>query len=115
VLKRINRGCTTADTVTALKRLKDACYKIDIHLMPNLPGATAAVDRAMFERVLSDPQLQADQWKVYPTQAWCRGPSSSEITGEISRDCADPGGAVDRHQALVRGGQLRAVCERPDV
>jgi len=68
VLKRINRGCTTADTVTALKRLKDACYKIDIHLMPNLPGATAAVDRAMFERVLSDPQLQADQWKVYPTQ-----------------------------------------------
>lgn len=32
--------------------------------MPNLPGATVEGDKAMFDRVLSDPDLQADQWKV---------------------------------------------------
>lgn len=59
---------------TALRRLKNTCYKVDIHLMPNLPGSSAELDRVMFENVLSDPDLQADQWKVYPTQvpAWPR-------------------------------------------
>ena len=46
ILRKINRGCTTADTVAAVRRLKDAGYKIDIHLMPNLPGASAEQDRA---------------------------------------------------------------------
>ena len=39
ILKQINRGCTTADAIRAIRLLKDSCYKIDIHLMPNLPGA----------------------------------------------------------------------------
>tara|TARA_B110001452_G_scaffold69458_1_gene56030 strand:+ start:2274 stop:4409 length:2136 start_codon:yes stop_codon:yes gene_type:complete len=68
VLKKINRGCTTVDAATALRRLKDACFKIDVHLMPNLPGASLAADQAMFERMLRDEALQADQWKIYPTQ-----------------------------------------------
>ena len=68
VLKRINRGCTTADAAAALRMLKDCCYKIDIHLMPNLPGASPAADRAMFDLVLHSPALQADQWKLYPCE-----------------------------------------------
>ena len=68
VLKKINRGCTTVDAATALRRLKDACFKVDVHLMPNLPGASLAADQAMFERMLRDEALQADQWKIYPTQ-----------------------------------------------
>lgn len=68
ILTRINRGHGRAHVATALARLKDACFKVDIHLMPQLPGASVAIDRAMFERVLSDPWLQADQWKIYPTQ-----------------------------------------------
>eukprot|EP00308_Calcidiscus_leptoporus_P021320 CAMPEP_0119361664 /NCGR_PEP_ID=MMETSP1334-20130426/8920_1 /TAXON_ID=127549 /ORGANISM="Calcidiscus leptoporus, Strain RCC1130" /LENGTH=662 /DNA_ID=CAMNT_0007376737 /DNA_START=32 /DNA_END=2020 /DNA_ORIENTATION=+ len=68
VLKKINRGCTTQHAITALRRLKDACYKVDVHLMPNLPGSSMALDQAMFERMLSDADLQADQWKIYPTQ-----------------------------------------------
>lgn len=68
VLKKVNRGCTLEDTMRALRLLKDACFKVDIHLMPNLPGASLNLDAAMFERVLSDPDLQADQWKIYPTQ-----------------------------------------------
>jgi histone acetyltransferase (RNA polymerase elongator complex component) len=38
VLRHINRGCTTADTVRAMRLLKDAAFKIDFHLMPDLPG-----------------------------------------------------------------------------
>ena len=65
---KINRECDTETAVEAIRMLKDTCYKLDIHLMPNLPGSNLAMDRAMFERVLSDPALQADQWKVYPCE-----------------------------------------------
>jgi histone acetyltransferase (RNA polymerase elongator complex component) len=40
--------------------------QVDLHLMPNLPDATVELDEAMFNKVLADPELQADQWKVYP-------------------------------------------------
>ena len=68
VLRNINRGCSTADTVTALALLKDACYKVDIHLMPNLPGASLDDDRCMFRHMLHEQTLQADQWKIYPCE-----------------------------------------------
>ena len=31
-------------------------------------GATPEIDREMFTRVLSDPELQVDQWKIYPCE-----------------------------------------------
>ena len=68
ILRKINRGCTNADTERALRLLKDACYKVDIHLMPNLPGSDPERDAAMFTRVLGDEALQADQWKIYPCE-----------------------------------------------
>ncbi|POM61639.1 Elongator complex protein [Phytophthora palmivora] len=36
--------------------------------MPNLPGSDPEKDRAMFEYVLHSPDLQADQWKIYPCE-----------------------------------------------
>ena len=36
--------------------------------MPNLPGATVEKDMAMFDSMLYDPALQADQWKIYPCE-----------------------------------------------
>ena len=68
ILKKINRGCTNADAERAIALLKDCCYKIDIHLMPNLPSATVDIDREMFHRALYDPALQVDQWKIYPCE-----------------------------------------------
>jgi ELP3 family radical SAM enzyme/protein acetyltransferase len=68
ILKKINRGCTNADASRAIRLLKDACFKVDIHLMPNLPGASPAADAAMFDAVLEDPALQVDQWKIYPCE-----------------------------------------------
>ena len=35
ILRKINRGCTNADTERALRLLKDACYKADTRLMPS--------------------------------------------------------------------------------
>lgn len=68
VLAKINRGCTTQDAINAMRMLRDCCYKTDIHLMPNLPGSNPEKDRAMFEYVLHSPDLQADQWKIYPCE-----------------------------------------------
>jgi len=68
VLSKINRGCVHADAVRCVRLLKNSGYKIDIHLMPNLPGSDAAKDVAMFDEVLNSDLLQADQWKVYPCQ-----------------------------------------------
>ncbi|KAL7687916.1 putative GNAT domain, acyl-CoA N-acyltransferase, radical SAM extension [Plasmopara halstedii] len=68
ILKKINRGHTLKEAVQALKLLRDCCYKTDIHLMPNLPGSDPEKDRAMFDYVLHSPDLQADQWKIYPCE-----------------------------------------------
>jgi len=66
ILRKVNRGCYHRHTVAALKLLKDCCFKVDIHIMPNLPGATPEKDKAMIDIVLSE--LQPDQVKVYPCE-----------------------------------------------
>lgn len=68
ILTLVNRQSTRDDAINAIKMLKDSCFKVDIHLMPDLPGATPAIDKAMFDDVLDSPYLQADQWKIYPCQ-----------------------------------------------
>lgn len=67
ILRKVNRKCYLRDTIRAIRLLKETGFKVDIHLMPDLPGATPEIDRQMFQLVLSDPDLQADQWKIYPT------------------------------------------------
>jgi len=67
ILKKINRGCYTKDTKRALKLLKDNCYKVDAHWMPDLPGSSPEIDKKMFDEILKSEDLQFDQWKVYPT------------------------------------------------
>ncbi|GHP10059.1 hypothetical protein PPROV_000879200 [Pycnococcus provasolii] len=68
VLTRVNRGHTTDHSRTAIRRLKDAGFKVDVHLMPCLPGADPSADMAMFDDVLYDHTLSADQWKIYPCE-----------------------------------------------
>ncbi|KAG8348411.1 Radical SAM superfamily Radical SAM C terminal domain [Trypanosoma vivax] len=68
VLTAVNRQSTREDAIRAIKLLKDSCFKVDIHLMPDLPGSTPENDKAMFSDVLYSPHLQADQWKIYPCQ-----------------------------------------------
>ena len=66
ILKKINRGHTVEQLLWAMKYLKDNCFKIDIHIMPDLPGASVDIDKAMFDYVYS--VVCPDQMKVYPCQ-----------------------------------------------
>lgn len=66
ILKGVNRQCTTQDAINAIRMLKDCGFKVDIHLMPDLPGSTPEKDILMFNRILYDEGLQVDDWKIYP-------------------------------------------------
>jgi ELP3 family radical SAM enzyme/protein acetyltransferase len=67
VLKRINRGHDIECVYEAIKLLKNNCYKVDIHIMPNLPGSSYEIDSKMMNEVLYDERIQVDQYKIYPT------------------------------------------------
>ena len=66
ILKKINRGHTIEELIFAIQYLLDNCFKIDIHIMPDLPGATPQIDRDMFDYVYSI--ICPDQMKVYPCE-----------------------------------------------
>lgn len=66
VLKKIKRGHTIEDAYNAIKLLKNNCFKVDIHFMPNLPGSSYEKDEKMLNEALYDERLQVDQYKIYP-------------------------------------------------
>jgi ELP3 family radical SAM enzyme/protein acetyltransferase len=74
ILKKINRGHTREKAEFAIKYLKDNGFKVDIHLMPDLPGSSPEEDTAMFEYVYTSPKIQPDQIKIYPCEVvpWTR-------------------------------------------
>mmetsp|Transcript_53458 Transcript_53458/g.44859 ORF Transcript_53458/g.44859 Transcript_53458/m.44859 type:complete len:129 (+) Transcript_53458:281-667(+) len=53
LLKKIERGCYNEDAIHAINLLKTNCFKIDIHLMPDLPGSSIERDNQMFNELLS--------------------------------------------------------------
>lgn len=66
ILKNINRECTRKDIIRAIKLLKDCMFKIELHIMPNLPGTTVELDYEMFQELIKSEDFQGDQWKIYP-------------------------------------------------
>lgn len=66
ILKKVNRGHTIEQAEEAIEYLKDNCFKIDIHIMPDLPMATPQGDRDMFDYIYSN--VCPDQMKVYPCE-----------------------------------------------
>ena len=64
ILKKINRGHTIEQALTCIEYLKNLCFKIDIHIMPDLPFTTIEKDKECFDYVYS--VLQPDQMKIYP-------------------------------------------------
>ena len=67
ILKFVHRGHSIDQVIKATRLLKEAGFKIDYHLMPDLPGSTPAKDLAMFKKLFTDPNFQPDQIKIYPT------------------------------------------------
>ena len=72
ILKRNRRGHTVRDALNAVALCRAAGFKIVLHWMPNLLGATPESDREDFARLWSADQgglgFCPDEIKIYPTQ-----------------------------------------------
>ena len=66
ILLLINRGHTAQCSVDAIRLLKNYGFKVDAHIMPDLPGSTPALDKLMMEDILSSSDYQPDYLKIYP-------------------------------------------------
>ncbi|MCI0478582.1 MAG: tRNA uridine(34) 5-carboxymethylaminomethyl modification radical SAM/GNAT enzyme Elp3, partial [Anaerolineales bacterium] len=66
ILEANCRGHTVADTRRAMRLLRLAGFKLHLHWMPNLFGATPETDRADFARLWDDLALRPDELKIYP-------------------------------------------------
>ena len=74
ILRKVNRGHTFKQASDALTLLKDNCFKVDVHIMPDLPGSSPKKDRDMFISLFTTDILRADQMKIYPCEVtpWTR-------------------------------------------
>ena len=99
VLELNQRGHSLADTRRALRLLRAAGFKVVLHWMPNLLGATPESDRQDYALLWSDPGLRPDELKIYPCslladtelhRCWQRGeyqPYSDETLVDLVADC----------------------------
>jgi len=96
ILALNRRGHTVAETRRAVALLRAAGFKIVLHWMPNLLGATPESDRADFARLWQG--LCPDEIKIYPTQlvasaplyaCWQRGEYTPYTTEELVALIAD--------------------------
>ncbi|MBT6300968.1 MAG: tRNA uridine(34) 5-carboxymethylaminomethyl modification radical SAM/GNAT enzyme Elp3 [Candidatus Jacksonbacteria bacterium] len=67
VLKITKRDQTRQQAKEATQLLKDAGFKINYHIMPNLPGSNLQKDDQMFKELFSHPDFHPDEMKIYPT------------------------------------------------
>ena len=66
VLDRVKRGHHVEESIKAIQIAKDAALKIIAHIMPFLPGSSLERDVEMFKEIFSNPDLQVDEFKIYP-------------------------------------------------
>jgi ELP3 family radical SAM enzyme/protein acetyltransferase len=67
LLKIVNRGHGIKHSKKAIKLLKDYGFKLELHIMTDLPGTTPEKDKECYTKVLqSDPDLIPDYMKDYP-------------------------------------------------
>lgn len=66
ILALNRRGHTVEESRRALRLLRAAGFKLHLHWMPNLLGATPESDWADFQRLWLDPALRPDELKIYP-------------------------------------------------
>ena len=66
VLALNKRGHTVAEVRHALGLLRTAGFKLHLHWMPNLYGATLESDRISFQEFFDDPAIRPDELKIYP-------------------------------------------------
>ncbi len=99
ILDLNKRGHSVEQTRQAVTLLRAAGFKIHLHWMPNLLGATSESDRIDYARLWSDPGLRPDELKIYPNALvreaelvkwWERGefqPYTDEELIDLIADC----------------------------
>lgn len=121
ILTRIKRRCTANDGIRAIKNLKNAGFKVDIHLMPDLPKPfteefvkknihrlnskqliyevsdidwsfdSINADNIMMNTVFHGTEYCPDQVKIYP----CEVMDWTEIKNDFDKGCHVPYGTND--------------------
>ncbi len=66
VLEKIKRGHDLAEAKRAIRELKDAGFKVDLHMMLGLPGSSKELDKEMFRIIFENEDLRPDGLKIYP-------------------------------------------------
>jgi len=66
ILQLIRRDMKREDMIRAIELLRDAGFKVSLHVMPDLPGSTPKKDLAMFQELFNNPDWQPDWLKIYP-------------------------------------------------
>ncbi|KAF0109154.1 MAG: hypothetical protein FD146_198 [Anaerolineaceae bacterium] len=109
ILELNQRGHTVADLRRAVALLRAGGFKIVLHWMPNLLGATPDSDRADFPRLWDG--LCPDEIKIYPTQLlenaplyeiWKRGDYRPYSTDELISLIADVKPSIPRYCRVNR-------------
>jgi elongator complex protein 3 len=67
VLTLNRRGHGIAETKRALQLIRDAAYKVNCHIMPNLYGSTPEIDYEDMVELFLNPAYRPDWLKIYPT------------------------------------------------
>ena len=67
ILKKSNRKCTDIENRWGIYILKQNGFKVDIHIMLDLPFSSPEKDKIMLQEIIDNPDYHADQWKLYPT------------------------------------------------
>ncbi len=111
LLQLNRRGHTLAATRQAMRLLRASGFKLVLHWMPNLLGATPETDREDFARLWALEDLRPDELKIYPTQllpgtglaeAWARGEYVPYTVGELVDLLADLKPSIPRYCRVNR-------------
>lgn len=103
------RGHTREETIQGVAWLRAAGFKIVLHWMPNLLGATLESDKEDFARLWQ--YLAPDELKIYPTQLlegtelyeyWKRGEYEPYTTQELIELIADVKPSIPRYCRVNR-------------
>ncbi len=109
ILEQNKRGHTTAEALHAVDLARAAGFKIVLHWMPNLLGATIESDRQDFSRLWQD--FCPDEIKIYPTQLladtelyqiWMRGGYQPYTTDDLINLLADIKTTIPRYCRVNR-------------
>jgi ELP3 family radical SAM enzyme/protein acetyltransferase len=66
ILKTLNRGHTVKTSIKAIKLLRNYGFKVDVHIMPDLPGSDPDKDKIMMYKILETSDFKPDYLKIYP-------------------------------------------------